>query len=155
VQEQNINFHTILHANNAYRKSSRLDPPKIAEDLYNKAFKHAPKLGWATLGIILLIIVCLLILYFFNKPFWTDFGWMIPIGIVVIIYVIDKNIFSFLFNQVEKTDFYNLSRITKRKEVKRLLQERDWGDNISNWISYFVIGFWLEPDKNRANRRKI
>ena len=105
VQEQTINFHTTLRSNTPYRKSSRLDPPKIAEDLYNKAFKHTPILGWATLGIILLITGCLIILYYFNKPFWTDFGLMILMGIPFVILAIDKLVFSLLFNEVEKTNF--------------------------------------------------
>ena len=156
--QQNINLHTTVQTskNVVYHKDSRLSPQRIAKDLYNKAFKYAPKIGWFILIIILLFVLVFIYLYFFNKQIFFDFGLIILIGIIIILFIIDKFIFSFLFNQVEKTDFYNLKRITRRKEVKRQLQGRkDWGGKASNWICPIVVRFWLEPDKNRANKRKI
>lgn len=161
VKEQHINIYT---KSSTRRKSVQKSPNSnnekrklIEEDLYEKIFKHTPKMALFLLTLFLFLLLGLGSLALIKKEAIIDSGlWFLLVlfilGALTLFY---KLIFTAVFNQVRKTtSYYDLS-VNGRVKVKYALRKREWGNKVTNLLCREMIRVLLEPNLNRANKKKF
>ena len=128
---------------------------RIEADIYEKVFKHTPKLMWFLLSLVLSSLIGLMGAYYFKKDFWADHGSLLVFAVVLGVIAVFPIIFTLVYKYLRSsTEYYDL-RVNDRMKIKKSLQQRAWGNKLSSLFCYILIGLLLETNLHQANRRKI
>lgn len=155
IRNQNVNI-VVNQPNSSMRRLYKHNKAEqinwVEQVLFEKIFRHAKKF------VIILIFAPLFILtipVFFLGSDKGTYDMVVLITVLsspFVFILLFKVIFAAIYGQVRKTtDFYDLS-VNHRERVKGKLQNRRWGNKFWNFACKSFIEFFLQTNKNNANR---